>query len=95
MNIAKDQVVLELKKMVGDDQVNTELSVLQENSHDRHLKFQAIHNVFPCPLPICVCKAGSTEQVSRILKFCNEHGVRVVPYNGGSATDGGLQDVEY
>lgn len=94
MNIAKDQVVLELKKMVGDDQVNTELSVLQENSHDRHLKFQAIHNVFPCPLPICVCKAGSTEQVSRILKFCNEHGVRVVPKTGGSATEGGLQTVE-
>lgn len=94
MNITNEQAVLELKKIVGEDKVSTELAVLQENSHDRHLKFQAIHNVFPCPLPICVCKAGSTEQVSRVLSFCNQHGVRVVPKTGGSATEGGLQTVE-
>lgn len=94
MNISNEQVVAGLAQIVGADKVSTALEVLQENSHDRHLKFQAYHGVFPCPLPICVCKASSTEQVSSVLKFCNEHGVKVVPKTGGSATEGGLQTME-
>jgi alkyldihydroxyacetonephosphate synthase len=94
MKVSNEQVISSLGKIVGNDKVITELSVLQENSHDRHLKFQAIHGVFPCPLPICVCHASSTQQVSEILKFCNANGVRVVPKTGGSATEGGLQTTE-
>lgn len=94
MKVSNDQVLNALAEIVGQDKVVTDKAVLEENSHDRHLKFQAIHGVFPCPLPICVCKADSTEKVSRILKYCNENGVNVVPKTGGSATEGGLQTME-
>ncbi len=94
MLVTKEQVVAALQKIVGADKVSTELAILQENSHDRHMKFQAIHGVFPCPLPICVCKAGCTEQVVEVLKYCNANLVNVVPKTGGSATEGGLQTME-
>lgn len=94
MKVSNDQVLSSLAAIVGEDKVVTDKAVLEENSHDRHLKFQAIHGVFPCPLPICVCKADSTEKVSEILKFCNANGVNVVPKTGGSATEGGLQTME-
>ncbi len=43
------------------------------------------------PLPAAVAYATSTEQVSQVLAFANEHRIAVVPRTGRSATEGGLE----
>ncbi len=40
-------------------------------------------------LPLVVVLPGTTEQVSRVLRFCHEHGVKVVPRGAGTSLSGG------
>jgi glycolate oxidase len=40
-------------------------------------------------LPMVVVLPESTEQVSRVLRYCHEHGVKVVPRGAGTSLSGG------
>ncbi len=40
-------------------------------------------------LPLIVVLPGTTEQVSKILKYCHENGVKVVPRGAGTSLSGG------
>ena len=40
-------------------------------------------------MPLAVVLPSSTEEVSAVLKFCNEHGVKVVPRGAGTSLAGG------
>ena len=40
-------------------------------------------------LPMVVVLPETTEQVSRILRYCHEHGVKVVPRGAGTSLSGG------
>jgi alkyldihydroxyacetonephosphate synthase len=41
------------------------------------------------PVPSCVVRPGSTEEVSRALAYLTGSGIPVVPYGGGSGVQGG------
>jgi glycolate oxidase len=45
-------------------------------------------------IPMAVTLPHTTQQVSDILKFCNEHGVKVVPRGAGTSLAGGALPVE-
>ena len=40
-------------------------------------------------LPDVVLKPGSTEEVSKIMRLCNDHGIAVTPRGGGTGLSGG------
>src|SRR3954465_7404414 len=40
-------------------------------------------------MPMAVVLPSTTEQVSAVLKFCNQHGVKVVPRGAGTSLAGG------
>src|ERR1700752_4680407 len=40
-------------------------------------------------LPFLVVLPETTEQVSRVLRYCHEHGIRVVPRGAGTSRSGG------
>src|SRR4249920_2857676 len=40
-------------------------------------------------LPMVVVLPDTTEQVSRVLKYCHEHGIKVVPRGSGTSLSGG------
>src|SRR2546421_474663 len=40
-------------------------------------------------LPFIVVLPETTEQVSRVLEYCHEHGIRVVPRGAGTSLSGG------
>src|SRR5215468_12188405 len=45
--------------------------------------------------PMVVVLPDTTEQVSQVLKYCHEHGIKVVPRGSGTSLSGGalpLQD---
>src|SRR3954454_16118664 len=40
-------------------------------------------------LPFVVVLPETTEQVSRVLRYCHEHGIKVVPRGAGTSLSGG------
>jgi hypothetical protein len=93
MSLSREAIVDQLKEIVGVDRVITDETVLKRNSIDRFRKYADIHGVFTLPLPAAVVKLGSTEQVSNVLAFMNQHKINGVPRTGASATEGGLETV--
>ena len=47
------------------------------------------------PHPDCVVFPNSTEEVSNIMKFCNENLVSVVPFGTGTGLEGGVSCPEF
>lgn len=93
MSLSREEIVVQLKEMVGPERVITDEKVLQKNSVDRFRKYADIHGVFTQPLPAAVVKLADTQQVSDVLAFMNKHGITGVPRTGASATEGGLETV--
>lgn len=93
MNISREEIVKEMKVIVGNDNVVTEKEILEDATFDRFRKFEGYHKVFPNPLPACIVFANSTEEISEVLRFCNEKKINVVPRTGNSSTEGGLEPI--
>lgn len=79
MTLSREAIVDQLKEIVGSERVITDETVLKKNSIDRFRKYADIHGVYTLPLPAAVVKLGSTEQVSRVLAFMNQHKINGVP----------------
>jgi alkyldihydroxyacetonephosphate synthase len=87
----RQEIVSNLKKSLGDI-VSTESDILKSHQRDSWAlseiqDFQGQE----MPLPIAVVMAETTEQVSQTLKICNEAGVTVIPYGGGSGVCGAIK----
>ncbi|HEI8867213.1 FAD-binding oxidoreductase [Serratia sp. AKBS12] len=93
MSLSREEIVVQLKEIVGSERVITDEKVLKKNSVDRFRKYADIHDVFTQPLPAAVVKLADTQQVSDVLAFMNKHGITGVPRTGASATEGGLETV--
>ena len=87
----REDIQKDLAALVGNDRVIIDKEVLKQSSVDRYLKYQWIHDVYTRPFPAAVVKAASTEQVSKVLVYCNQNGINCVPRTGASATEGGLE----
>ena len=91
MALKREQIVEDLIRIVGADQVVVEEQVLKESSVDRFRRFEAYHGVFRMPFPAAIVNVNSTEDVAAVIKFANENMINVVPRTGHSATEGGLE----
>ncbi|HQZ35213.1 MAG TPA: FAD-binding oxidoreductase [Ilumatobacteraceae bacterium] len=91
MSLTRAGVVEHLQQILGGDQVLTDEHLLQQRSVDNFRKLQNIFGVYTMPLPAAVAVVTSTDEVSRVLAFADEHGVNVVARTGGTATEGGLE----
>jgi len=73
-------IVQELKRIIPEEQVTVNETVLAQHSHD-----ESHHDPH---LPDVVVFPSSTEQVSNILKFANQHQIPVIPFGVGSGLEG-------
>jgi len=73
------------RKIVGEENVFTDAESLTHYSHDEteDLKF----------LPEVVLKPSAPEQISSLLKFCNEENIPVTPRGAGTGLSGGALPV--
>lgn len=69
----------ELRQLVAG-RVSTNESVLDQHSHDE--------SAFKPVRPAAVVMANTTEEVSRVLAFCNKEGIPVVPFGAGTSLEG-------
>jgi alkyldihydroxyacetonephosphate synthase len=89
--LSREAIVEHLQALVSPDQVVTDPAILQRSSIDNWRKLEYIFGVFTLPSPAAVVMLRSTDDVSKVLAFANEHGINVVPRTGGTATEGGLE----
>jgi alkyldihydroxyacetonephosphate synthase len=91
MSLTRDAIVEQLQNILGAERVVTDPQTLRERSIDNFRKLQHIFGVYTMPVPAAVAMVGSTDDVSRVLAFAQDHGVNVVARTGGTATEGGLE----
>ena len=59
-----------------------------------HFKNIYVHLNFSEALPDVVVFPENTEQISKLLKFCNKNKIPVIPYGVGSGFEGGINAVQ-
>ena len=85
----KTKAISDLTALLGADKVLTsEEAIIGAQSMEYSFE-RAFGYVYPHPA-IAVVKPACTEDVSKILKYCNENGVNVIPKTGGSRGAGSL-----
>ena len=74
-------VYQEFKSILGEEFVLTDAESLEKHGHDEteHLLF----------LPQVVLRPRTTEEISRIMRICNEHLIPVTPRGAGTGLSGG------
>lgn len=79
--ILQEEHIAQLKDIVGDTYVFIDEESLNHYSHDEteHLKY----------LPEVVIKPRTAEEISEVMKLCNEHLIPVTPRGGGTGLSGG------
>ena len=92
-DLTRADIVSGLQALVGAPQVDTDEQRLREASVDRFKKYTAVHGIFDGPIPAAIVYARSTNDITRVLGFANEHRINVVPRTGQTATEGGLETV--
>jgi alkyldihydroxyacetonephosphate synthase len=89
--LSKDQIVAELERIIGKQNVVTDAEELKLSSIDRFRRFEGFHGLFRMPLPAAIAMAKSSDDVARVIEFANQNHINVVPRTGRSATEGGLE----
>lgn len=80
MSISIDNIVLELKKLLTDEQISVNLTV-----RELHSKDESYHEA---SLPDIVVFPKDTGEVSQIMKLANNFQIPVVPFGRGSSLEG-------
>lgn len=81
-----------LKEIFSEDQINTNYEDLYDAAADRYKKYAKAKKVLDVPVPIAIVYPKSAEEVSKLLVFCNENSINVIPRSGKTATEGGLEN---
>jgi glycolate oxidase len=80
-----DQIVDELKQIVGAVNVTTDAETLENYSHDETPLYRA--------MPEVVVKATSTDQISKVMNLAFNHHIPVTPRGGGTCLSAGAVPV--
>jgi alkyldihydroxyacetonephosphate synthase len=90
--VDKEHIIQTLGQMLSPSQVNTDSEALYDASADRYKKYAKVRRVLDVPVPAAIVYPKTAEEVSRVLAFCNEHRINVIPRAGKTATEGGLEN---
>lgn len=90
MLVTKTQAIKEFQELVGFDQVLTDLDSLKAGEGYNRTYAKAF-DVYSNPLPVCIVNAKSTEEISKVLNYCNINRIYVIPRTGASSAEGLLE----
>ncbi len=90
--MTSDKVIESLVKLLSEDQVNTNYDDLYDASADRYKKYAKARKVLDVPLPTAIVYPNTAQEVSDVLKFCNDYHINVIARGGKTATEGGLEN---
>lgn len=84
--VLNEEIIKKLTSIVGEENLFTDEDRLAEYGHDKTEDL-----VF---LPDVVLRPGTTQEVSEILKICNQHKISVTPRGAGTGLAGGALPVQ-
>lgn len=87
-----EKVLEGLRGILSEGQINTNADDLYDAAADRYKKYAKARKVLDVPSPIAIVYPKSVEEISRLLVFCNDNQVNVIPRGGKTATEGGLEN---
>ena len=85
-------ILKELATILPQNQINTNSEDLYDAAADRYKKYAKARKVLDVPVPTAIVYPGSTEEVAKLLVFCNQNRINVIPRSGKTATEGGLEN---
>ncbi|GLC31810.1 FAD-binding oxidoreductase [Clostridium omnivorum] len=88
----KEKVLVDLKNMLLEEQINTNYDDLYDAAADRYKKYAKAKKVLDVPVPTAIVYPKSVVEVRKLLVYCNENGINVIPRSGKTATEGGLEN---
>ncbi|MFH2129568.1 MAG: FAD-binding oxidoreductase [bacterium] len=87
----KQSTIDNLRQAVGEDIIITEDHILDERRHDYSVISQLDDlQGRGAPRPGCVAQPRKTEEVVKIVNFCRENGVPLIPFGLGSGVVSGV-----
>lgn len=88
----KATTLIEIKKILNASQINTDADALYDAAADRYKKFAKAKKQLDVPMPTAIVYPESTDDVVKIMNFCNANLVNIIPRSGKTATEGGLEN---
>lgn len=79
-------LISEFKSIVGEPNIVLDAEKRYNYSHDETEDYSF--------LPDVVLKPGTSEEISRIMKLCNQHGIPITPRGGGTGLSGGALPIK-
>ncbi len=86
------KVLENLKTILSEEQIITDAELLYDAAADRYKKYAKARKVLDVPTPVAIVYPNSAEEVQKLLMFCNENLINVIPRSGKTATEGGLEN---
>ncbi|MGO4888659.1 FAD-binding oxidoreductase [Anaerobacillus sp. MEB173] len=80
MEVTTLSTITELKKIIADDRVTTNETILEQHGRDESYHTPSLPDVVVFP--------ETTEEVSKIVKYANENRIPVVPFGLGTSLEG-------
>jgi len=88
-----ENYIKDLMTIVGEEHVHTdEVSLKLGDGFNR--RYSKTFGVYQVLLPIAIVMPGNTEEISAVLRYCNENQIYVIPRTGASASEGLLEPRE-
>lgn len=87
-----ESVLNGVRGILTESQINTDPDELYDAAADRYKKYAKARGVLDVPSPVAIVYPNSVEEISRLLVFCNENRINVIPRGGKTATEGGLEN---
>ena len=90
--MTKEQILSDLNKMLAKEQINTDADELYDASADRYKKYAKAKKVLDLPIPAAIVYPNNADEVKKLLSYCNDNLINVIPRSGKTATEGGLEN---
>ena len=87
-----ERILSDLRSMLSEGQINTTPNDLYDASADRYKKYAKAKKVLDNPVPAAIVYPLTAGEVSKLLHYCNDNHVNVIPRSGKTATEGGLEN---
>lgn len=88
----KEELIKGLYGLLEETQINLDEEDLYEASADRYKKYAKAKKVLNVPVPTAIVYPYTAEEVQKLLVYCNENQINVIPRSGKTATEGGLEN---
>lgn len=88
----KEKILTNLYEFLNAEQINTHPDDLYDAAADRYKKYAKAKKVLNVPPPVAIVYPASTQEIRKLLLFCNQNAINVIPRSGKTATEGGLEN---